>query len=62
MYHPPTDPLQRFLSQTGGYEGGWDNIDHTTFVRIRTQFKVHVLTGVTHAVLRLLVWVCVCVY
>ena len=32
--------LQRFLQQTGGRQGGWDDYDHQTFLKIRKQFNV----------------------
>ena len=28
--------LQRFLQQTGGRQGGWDDYDHNTFLKTRT--------------------------
>ncbi len=27
--------VQRFLQQTGGRQGGWDDFDHKAFLRIR---------------------------
>ena len=32
--------LQRFLQQTGGHYGGWEEYDHQTFLKIRG--KLHV--------------------
>lgn len=46
----PSSSLQRFLQQSGGREGGWDQYDHQTFVRIRRKFDVSVFrcTDIAH--------------
>ncbi|NWW51291.1 CC112 protein, partial [Pedionomus torquatus] len=31
--------FERFLQQTGGRQGGWDDYDHQTFLKIRTKHK-----------------------
>ena len=32
--------IQRFLQQTGGTRGGWDEYDHNTFQHIRSKYPV----------------------
>ena len=32
--------IQRFLQQTGGARGGWDEYDHNTFQHIRSKYPV----------------------
>ena len=32
--------LQRFLVQTGGHQGGWDDYDHQIFLKMRSKIKV----------------------
>nr|XP_054756513.1 coiled-coil domain-containing protein 112-like [Lytechinus pictus] len=36
---PEVAAFERFLQQTGGHRGGWDEYDHTTFMKIRIKFK-----------------------
>ncbi|XP_038073575.1 coiled-coil domain-containing protein 112-like [Patiria miniata] len=36
---PEVAAFERFLLQTGGHRGGWDEYDHGTFLRIRNKFK-----------------------
>ncbi|XP_022100842.1 coiled-coil domain-containing protein 112-like [Acanthaster planci] len=36
---PEVSAFERFLLQTGGHRGGWDEYDHGTFLRIRNKFK-----------------------
>lgn len=32
--------LQRFLAQTGGHQGGWDDYDHQLFLKLKGKHKV----------------------
>ena len=32
--------FQRFLTQTGGHQGGWDEYDHQTFLKLKKKHKV----------------------
>ncbi|XP_072166981.1 coiled-coil domain-containing protein 112-like [Diadema setosum] len=36
---PEVAAFERFLQQTGGHRGGWDEYDHGTFMRIRNKYK-----------------------
>lgn len=36
--HNISSCLQRFLQQTGGRQGGWDDYDHKVFLRTRTNY------------------------
>ncbi|XP_065192753.1 coiled-coil domain-containing protein 112-like [Sycon ciliatum] len=36
---PAVSEFERFLQQTGGHEGGWDDIDHQGFLNLRQKFK-----------------------
>ncbi|XP_045140993.1 coiled-coil domain-containing protein 112 [Echinops telfairi] len=31
--------FEKFLQQTGGRQGGWDNYDHQSFVKVRNRYK-----------------------
>ncbi|KAJ7425447.1 coiled-coil domain-containing protein 112 [Willisornis vidua] len=31
--------FERFLQRTGGRQGGWDDYDHQTFLKVRTKYK-----------------------
>lgn len=32
--------FQKFLEETGGIRGGWDEYDHGTFLKFRNRYKV----------------------
>ena len=32
--------FQKFLQQTGGHRGGWDEYDQGTFLKFRNRYKV----------------------
>ena len=43
FYHPSvinTGLLQRFLAQTGGHSGGWDDYDQQLFLKLKSKHKV----------------------
>ncbi|PIK57318.1 putative coiled-coil domain-containing protein [Apostichopus japonicus] len=40
---PEVAAFERFLQQTGGHRGGWDEYDHGTFMRIRNKHKGKVI-------------------
>ncbi|NXS06500.1 CC112 protein, partial [Neodrepanis coruscans] len=31
--------FERFLQQTGGWQGGWDDYDHQNFLKVRTKYR-----------------------
>ena len=31
---------QKFVHQSGGHRGGWDEYDHGTFIKFRNMYKV----------------------
>ncbi|EDV26513.1 uncharacterized protein TRIADDRAFT_54601 [Trichoplax adhaerens] len=33
--------FEKFLVRNGGHRGGWDEYDHSIFIRLRKKFKVH---------------------
>lgn len=35
---------QRFLAQTGGHNGGWDDYDHQLFLKLKSKHKVRLLS------------------
>ncbi|NXC63842.1 CC112 protein, partial [Aleadryas rufinucha] len=39
--HLPEEVIEfeRFLQQTGGWQGGWDDYDHQNFLKIRTKYR-----------------------
>jgi len=36
---PEVTAFQRYLSQTGGHQGGWDEYDHQTFLKLKKKHK-----------------------
>eukprot|EP00058_Branchiostoma_floridae_P010489 XP_002595977.1 hypothetical protein BRAFLDRAFT_128082 [Branchiostoma floridae] len=36
---PEVAAFERFLAQTGGHQGGWDDYDHQAFLKTRTKFR-----------------------
>ncbi|XP_074650032.1 coiled-coil domain-containing protein 112-like [Tubulanus polymorphus] len=36
---PAVAAFEKFLSQTGGHKGGWDEYDHQTFLKFRNKYK-----------------------
>ncbi|XP_076443342.1 coiled-coil domain-containing protein 112-like [Babylonia areolata] len=36
---PEVAAFEKFLQQTGGHRGGWDEYDHGTFLRFRSRYK-----------------------
>jgi len=49
--------FQVFLQQTGGHRGGWDEIDHLTFLKYRNQHKVKL--GITIFIVPVLLFIAV---
>eukprot|EP00795_Rhopilema_esculentum_P005900 gene5900-11235_t len=37
---PEVKAFQNFLFQTGGHQGGWDEYDHQTFLKLKKKYKV----------------------
>ncbi|XP_068688046.1 coiled-coil domain-containing protein 112-like [Montipora capricornis] len=38
---PAVAAFERFLAQTGGHQGGWDDYDHQLFLNLKSKHKAH---------------------